>query len=259
MTEADRLADVRARLDRVTDPELDEPVTELGFVTGVSVDDSGRVSIGFRLPTFWCAANFAFMMADDMRRAVSALPWVTQVAVRLDEHMYGDRINDGLSRCLSFQETFAEDADGDLDLLRRTFLVKAFQRRQAALLRALLEQGCTPEDLVRLHLAELPAAARGDVTRHLVDRYLDRRDVPGSCHDPEALAFVDADGAALSADDLQHYVRALERIAINTEFNGAICKGLLAARYDDAPEPFPPEPGLIDFIRQHAREHHSAR
>src|ERR1700685_3636388 len=93
-----RAAEVWAQLDSVTDPELDESVTELGFITHVDVDANGHVQIGFRLPTYWCAANFAFLMADDMRRAVTGLPWVTKVTVGLGEHMYADQINRGVGR-----------------------------------------------------------------------------------------------------------------------------------------------------------------
>ena len=83
----ERTAEVWARLESVIDPELDESVTELGFVTGVEVDVGGDVKVDFRLPTYWCAANFAFLMADDMRIAVAALPWVEKVTVGLGEHM----------------------------------------------------------------------------------------------------------------------------------------------------------------------------
>ena len=68
---ATREAEVLARLAAVTDPELDEPVTALGFVERVAVAADGTVTVDFRLPTFWCAANFAYMMAEDMRDAVS--------------------------------------------------------------------------------------------------------------------------------------------------------------------------------------------
>src|ERR1700679_520964 len=113
---------VWACLESVMDPELDESVTELNFVTRADVDENNRVHIEFRLPTYWCAANFSFLMADDMRRAVSALSWVESVSVVLGEHMYADKISAGLAEGLSFQETFGADADGSLDDLRQTFL-----------------------------------------------------------------------------------------------------------------------------------------
>src|ERR1700752_460668 len=135
-------------LDGVMDPELDESVTELNFVTKADVDANNRVHIRFRLPTYWCAANFSFLMADDMRRAVSALDWVEGVSVVLGEHMYADKINAGLAKGLSFQETFGAEADGNLDDLRQTFLVKAFQRRKVALLIPLIWMGHSPETIV---------------------------------------------------------------------------------------------------------------
>ena len=153
----DREAEVWARLQTVVDPELDEPVTDLDFVTRADVDDENCVHIAFRLPTYWCAANFSFLMADDMRIAVQELPWVDQVTVVLGEHMYADKINAGLAQGRSFQETFGDEADGDLDGLRRLFLVKAFQRRQAALLSHLIDAGHAEGDLVDLTLGALMA------------------------------------------------------------------------------------------------------
>jgi len=52
----DRQAEIWACLQSVTDPELDESVTDLNFVTKADVDSKDRVHIEFRLPTYWCAA-----------------------------------------------------------------------------------------------------------------------------------------------------------------------------------------------------------
>jgi hypothetical protein len=48
----------------------------------------------------------------------------------------------------------------------------------------------------------------------------------------DAPAFVEAEGAQLKADGLTGYVSKLRRVGINAEFNGALCRGLLAARFD---------------------------
>ena len=195
----DRRAEIWACLQGVTDPELDESVTDLNFVTKVDVDPENRVHIEFRLPTYWCAANFSFLMADDMRRAVSALDWVESVSVVLGEHMYADKINAGLAKGLSFQETFGDEADGNLDDLRQTFLVKAFQRRQAALLNHLVGAGHSPETIISLSMMELECLPVDDVGEKLVRRYLERRAVVAPLR-PDAPAFVDAEGAPLKAD-----------------------------------------------------------
>lgn len=254
-TSAARAAEVWERLARVTDPELDEPVTELAFVSGVEVEPDGRVAIGFRLPTYWCAANFAFMMADDMRREVAALPWVRGIQLTLDGHMYSDAVNRGMAEGLSFRDTFGEEAShDDLAEVRRTFAVKSFQRRQEALLRHLLAAGNDAGALLAVTVAELAALPPdGEEAAKLVARYLERRDVPGPAA-PGAPAFVDEHGAPVAPEALPARLRALRRVSINTEFNGALCRGLLAERYgDDAPS-CEKEPTLIDFIRRLPRD-----
>jgi metal-sulfur cluster biosynthetic enzyme len=242
-----RTAEVWAQLAAVNDPELDETVTERGFVTGIEVEAGGAVQIGFRLPTYWCAANFAYLMADDMRRAVAALPWVTKVAVRLGEHMYADEINCGVAAGASFQDTFGAAANGEVEDVRQIFLVKAFQRRQEALLSWLLAQGGEGAVLVRVSMMELDALASGLASAsasdeangiRLVTRYRERRFVVGPRIDEaaqaNALAFVDSDGVPLDPAGLNTYLRALRRVGVSTEFNGALCRGLLAARYGEA-------------------------
>lgn len=227
----DKRSQIWACLRDVMDPELDESVIELNFVTRADVDAKDRVHIEFRLPTYWCAANFSFLMADDMRRAISALDWVKGVSVVLGEHMYADKINAGLALGRSFQETFGAEADGNLDDLRQTFLVKAFQRRQIALLSHLIALGQSPAEIVSLTLTELGCLPLDDAGGKLTQRYLERRAVVGPVSGGEP-ALVDANGARLKADSLAAYVSNLRRVGINAEFNGALCRGLLAARFD---------------------------
>jgi metal-sulfur cluster biosynthetic enzyme len=253
----DRVAAVMDRLVHVTDPELDEPVTELGFVTGVAVSGEGEVTVDFRLPTYWCAANFAFMMADDMRREVAVLPWVRAVRPRLSEHMYADQINDGVARGLSFGETFGDAADGDLDALRRTFLLKSFQRRQEALLRHLMQARPSAEALATLTLGCLARLPLDDAAARLHARYLERRALVGPAA-PDDLAFVDTDGAALAAGDLPGYLRSLRRVGSSAEFNGALCSSLLAARFGEEAAA-DGAPGLRHFIREAALAQDPAR
>jgi metal-sulfur cluster biosynthetic enzyme len=228
---ADRRAEVWRRLETVTDPELDEPVNALEFITRADVDADNCVHIEFRLPTYWCAANFSFLMADDMRNAVKGLPWVAGVSIVLGEHMYAEQINAGLARGLDFQETFGAEADGDLDELRRTFLLKAFQRRQAALLAHLIEAGRNAAGLVEMRLAELVNLEVNEAGARLRTRYLERRPTV-SASIVTSRAFVDTDGDPLQAETLSTYVRMLRRVDVNAEFNSALCRGLLNARFD---------------------------
>ncbi len=229
--------EVRAALALVSDPELDESVVELGFVTKIEVDDQGGVDICFRLPTYWCAANFAFLMADDMRRAAAELPWVTRVAVQLVEHMNDAQINQGLAHGLSFDQTFGNEASGNLDEVRHIFALKAYQRRQEKLLRHLLEADYAASELAQLGLGQLSTLQLDLEGQKLRTRYLAYRHVVATVVPAaSSLAFVDTAGAAIAAEALPVYLRGLRLVSVNTDFNGALCRGLLAARYGaDAP------------------------
>ena len=230
--EAGREAEVLACLAAVTDPELDEPVTDLGFVEEVTVGADGAVSIDFRLPTFWCAANFAYMMAEDMRDAVSALPWVTRAVPKLLDHMCAEQVNRGVAEGLAFGAAFGEAGDDDsLANLRTTFRRKAFQGRQEALLRALLEQGFGKGALVAMRVAQLEGTAvAGAEGAGLKRRYLEMRPHVGGPAGPEDRAFVTAEGVPLTEAGFDEHLRSLASVRIAMEFNGALCRGLLAVR-----------------------------
>ena len=65
---------VYAALATVRDPELDQPVTTLGFVASCTVSAEGQAQVRLRLPTYFCAPNFAFLMVADAHDAVSGVP-----------------------------------------------------------------------------------------------------------------------------------------------------------------------------------------
>jgi metal-sulfur cluster biosynthetic enzyme len=227
-----RVAEITALLGAVSDPELDEPVTELGFVTSIAVSEEGAVEIDFRLPTYWCAANFAYLMAEDMRAAAGALPWVRSVRVVLDEHMYAEAVNRGMEEGHSFQQAFGAEADGDLAELRRVFALKAFQRRQLALIEHLLGSGHAAPALLTLSVAGLRGLALGGAGERLRARYFEKRPIVGPAEGSDP-AFVGPDGAAIEAASLPAHLRACRRVAVNAEFNGALCRGLLVERYGE--------------------------
>ncbi|MBX2885170.1 MAG: iron-sulfur cluster assembly protein [Granulosicoccus sp.] len=234
MTEhPDRAQEVWRCLASVTDPELDESVTELEFVTSVQVHNAD-VHIQFHLPTYWCAANFAYMMSADMQQAVQVLPWVNSVVVELQEHMYSDTINRGIAASRSFQDTFGEEASDELDTVRATFRRKAFQQRQELLLRFLLKNDHSRQALISMRMADLHALSPGDKEgQRLLGRYQEIRREWGGDSSAEKLAFVSVDGQPLTIDRFEQYLSELRSIRINTQFNGEICRGLLDARYGD--------------------------
>jgi metal-sulfur cluster biosynthetic enzyme len=113
---------VLAALATVRDPELDEPVTTLGFVSSCTVSADGQTQVRLRLPTYFCAPNFAFLMVADAYDAVAAVPGVTAAEVILDDHFASDAINAGVAARAGFVGSFDGEAVDELDDLRATFL-----------------------------------------------------------------------------------------------------------------------------------------
>ena len=95
-----------AALAAVYDPELDEPITSLGFVESVSVSAAGDADVHLRLPTPQCAPNFAFLMASDARAAVLGVPGVRSASVVLGDHYTGAEINGALRGGGDFEAAF---------------------------------------------------------------------------------------------------------------------------------------------------------
>ncbi|HEY9212620.1 MAG TPA: iron-sulfur cluster assembly protein, partial [Ancylobacter sp.] len=231
-----RVAALWECLSRVMDPELDESIVDLGFVKDVSFDADGRVDIGFRLPTYWCSPNFAFLMADDIGHEVRSLPWVRAVHPRLEDHMVSDEINRGTHLGLSFAEAFHTfPVSGTLEELRETFLRKAFQRRQEAVILGLRRAGWSDAAIVSTDLSTLDRAVIGDPEgARQKPRYREILLARGLAAKPGDLAFVTLEGAAIALVALPLHMRTLRAIRINMEANGALCRGLLDARYSEA-------------------------
>src|SRR5262249_59678016 len=91
-----------------------EPITSLGFVSSCTVSADGDIQVRLRLPTYFCAPNFAFLMVADAYDAVSALPGVRTTEVVLDDHFASDAINDGLAASAGFARAFDAEAAGQL-------------------------------------------------------------------------------------------------------------------------------------------------
>ena len=103
-----RVAEVWRVVATVNDPELDEPVTEMGFVEEIDVADDGSVTLDFRLPTYWCSPNFAFLMLDGLREALETLSWRPRFSITLHDHLFAEDVNKGLAEGKRFDEIFDE-------------------------------------------------------------------------------------------------------------------------------------------------------
>lgn len=223
-----RQEEVLAAISAVRDPEIDETVVSLDFIMGVDVDGDA-VTVSLRLPTFWCPANFVFLMAHDMRAAVTALPWVASFNMKLVDHFAADEINRSVNEGLGFEQVFPQASQG-LDKLRRSFDEKTFLMRQGSLLRHLRGKGFDDGFLLRVDIGELdPICARDDAELgELWAAYLEKRRKLGlPCGEASKVA---ADAEGNPVEDLGSHLRMIRSTATNAGANGEMCRMLVAAR-----------------------------
>jgi metal-sulfur cluster biosynthetic enzyme len=214
---------VMQALAEVHDPELDEPITRLGFVTSCVVSVDGEVDVVLRLPTPQCAPNFAFLMAADAREALRRLPEVRSVSIRLEDHYTGSEINAAINRGEGFTGAFpGETEDDELAGLRELFLKKALVARQSRMCERLLADGETPAHVTARRVRDLP-----DVED--ARRCLEIRQRLGITRESDSPAFVLPDGAAMRADELARWLRTARLVRMGLEVNGGICRSLLRA------------------------------
>ncbi|SHG49107.1 protein of unknown function DUF59 [Jatrophihabitans endophyticus] len=229
----DRVAyDVREALDAVRDPELDEPVTSLGFVASCEVTGDGAAEVHLRLPTYFCAPNFAYLMVADAHDAVAAVPGVRRTTVVLDDHFASAEINAGVAARAGFVATFGDEAVDELDSLRADFVRKAVLAGTDRVCRPLLVRGTTPAELADLTLGDVAPSAD-------LERLRARRREVGLPADDAAPLLVDAvTGDRVARDDLRLHLGRARLTRVNIEANGGVCRGMLAARYG-LPDPAP--------------------
>jgi metal-sulfur cluster biosynthetic enzyme len=239
-------ADVAAVTDAlrsVRDPELDESIVDLGFVTATTVDD-GHAVVRLRLPTFFCAPNFAFLMVADAHDAVLAMPGISSVDIVLEDHFASEQINAGVSAGVGFVGSFPEHAAGELDELRLTFRRKAHVASMERACRSLTEGGGWSAD-------ELPRATIGDVPPGAPrDGLVRRRAEIGLAASADSPLLVNDDGTPIPRDQVARRLRMGRTVGVSIEGNSHICRGLLAVRY---PESATAARGFLDLATEEAR------
>jgi metal-sulfur cluster biosynthetic enzyme len=217
-----------AALAAVRDPELDEPITSLGFVAAADVSAAGEAQVRLRLPTYFCAPNFAYLMVADAYDAVTAVPGVRRARIVLEDHFASDVINGGVAAQAGFVASFDGEAVSELDGLRADFLRKAVLAGTDQVCRPLLTAGTEPAALLELTLGDLPPSAA-------LARLRERRAELGLAAGDDAPLVIDpATGERVSADAAPLHLRRARTTRIGIEANGGICRGMLRHRYESS-------------------------
>ncbi|WP_103339028.1 iron-sulfur cluster assembly protein [Amycolatopsis sp. CA-126428] len=212
-------AAVWAALGTVRDPELDEPLTDLGFVARCEVSDAGHAVVRLRLPTYFCAPNFAFLMVADAYDAVAGVPALTGLDIRLDDHFASDVINRGVAARQGFVASFEGEAADELDTLRYDFVRKAVLAGTDRVCRSL---GRDPRSLT---LGDVPPGPDLDRLRAR------RRELGLPAGDGDPLLLDPATGRAVAPADAKRHLAFARLTRTSMEANSGVCRGMLRARY----------------------------
>jgi len=231
-------------LSTVTDPELDEPITDLGFVKELSISDDGQVSLDLVTSTFWCSPNFVYMMLEEARDVVSKLAGINDVRVHLDGHHDSDRINEAINSGKSFSDCYGDEATGNLVELNRMIRTRALRSRLHSMATTLSKVGFSPEQLLDLSRQDVTSdgdsvvvtSPRGtfsisdfeDVRR--VSRYLQFRERIKPRDGP--LVVWDLDGNPPERDGFRSALEEARLARANFSLNAEMCRALLASRLD---------------------------
>jgi metal-sulfur cluster biosynthetic enzyme len=218
---------VWAALATVMDPELDEPITDLGFVRSHDVcgDD---VEVHLRLPTSFCSPSFAYLMASDALDAVHSVPGVGRVRIWLDDHHDSDKINQGLAANAGYVGTFGSEAEESLAELRLTFRRKAHvAAMERACAKLLAGSELEVADLFDVTLADLPQSREKAAL-------IRRRQDLGLAISPGSAVLVDDEGHPVPEDAIPIKLRLAKTVRISIDGNAHFCRGLLRTRYPDS-------------------------
>jgi hypothetical protein len=169
---------------------------------------------------------------------------IRQVQVRLCDHFSDGEINQAMGEAQDFQQAFPGLADNNLDDLRLTFRRKAFTLRQEKLLKALVEAGLTPEEIVALRVSSVTTEADGQLrviapagsmtlplSANAFRAYLARRKEVGLAASPDAWLICLVDGSPVAAARLDRRLKDARLTRVSLEVNTAFCRGLLETRY----------------------------
>lgn len=224
-------------LATVRDPELDEPVTDLGFVASCTVSPDGQtppdgaapahahVRVRLRLPTYFCAPNFAYLMVADAHDAVTGVPGVTSAEVVLEDHFASDAINTGVAAQAGFVRSFDGEAVAELDELRAQFLRKAVMAGTDLVCRPLLAAGTSQRALRAMTLGDAPPSPELErLRRRRADLGLPAGDDAPLVIDPET-------GKGITDEAMPLHLRRARVTRTGIEANTGICSGMLRHRY----------------------------
>jgi ATP-binding protein involved in chromosome partitioning len=83
--------EIMKELEKVLDPEVGIPITEMQLVDDVKVDDKGNVHVNFHGSIPFCP--MAVQIGNDIKNRIKNMPGVKSVRVEINNHVSAEEIN----------------------------------------------------------------------------------------------------------------------------------------------------------------------
>src|SRR5881398_3908525 len=91
--------DVTRELEKVVDPEIGLPITEMHLVDEITIKEDGEIFIKYHLTAPFCPPIFAEDIGMNIRNLTSKLEGVKKVTVILHGHALANEINQRVTSC----------------------------------------------------------------------------------------------------------------------------------------------------------------
>lgn len=233
-------AEIYQQLKQVTDPELDRPLTDLGFIDDVLIEGAD-VTVALRLPTGMCSPVFAWMMARDAHDNVRTLSNVDQVTVTLSDHLFAEQITTGINEGRTFNDVF-EDAETGPEYVRRKLDWKACLARGYKVIDVLRQKGLSSQEIVQIERddvriedgIEVISLGNREIEIHqdVLSNYLQKATQFEVATEPSDCLLVNPNGDPIELNSFDRVRRRLRAAYVNKENQGHRCEQLLESRYE---------------------------
>lgn len=218
---------VLAALGTVREPESDEPITAIGIVRSVAIQNR-EVTVRLRLPIAFCSFDIASLMVSDTYDALQAVPDIGDVRVVLVDHRGSDRIDQGAAAAGAVGSAGTGNQD-DLEERRAAFRRRAHLAAMDRCCGMMLRRGTwTIEELPALELLDLPAGSKKSAL-------VRRRRALGLPDEPHARVLVDDEGRSVAQVDLATRLRFARATCPSAEGTAHPCRARFASRPAEPP------------------------
>jgi metal-sulfur cluster biosynthetic enzyme len=229
-------ADIVGALTAVTDPVLDEPITGLGLVHSLTIDDDA-VFVRLRVPADFFPSDTAYLMVSECVDALRNIEDIGRVSIVIDDHPDSDAINAVTAAGTEYRGlgAFLTAGHVETEALREEFLHRA---HSAAVLRSLAAHLAHADEAMDCAESLTLRDLRGQKHTTVLLR---RRSALGLSICPNSRVLVDHHGSPIATEQLSSKLRSAISLRLSegsrSYFRRALLTSLVGNHKESVTEP----------------------